>query len=100
MGWLDGAVHMQGVPPPSVLLQEIPSHTLPKVSTTYPTKSGPQWKLTITLYTFPTMIPARLPAFQSCSSGGPTKAATKVAKNSIFGDEMWPSVLSRTGDLK
>lgn len=35
-----------------------------------------------------------LPAFQSCSSGGPTKAATKVAKNSIFGDETWPSVLS------
>lgn len=77
-------------PPTPVLLQEIPSHTLPKVPATCPTKSGPLWKLTITLSTFPTMVPARLPAFQSCSSGGLTKAATKVAKNSIFGDETWP----------
>lgn len=49
-----------------------------------PTKSGPQWKLTITPSTFPTTVPVRLPAFQSCSSGGPTKAAT------LGTEQKWP----------
>lgn len=84
MGWLDGAICMQGVSPSSVLLQEIPSHTLPKVPATCPTKSGPQWKLTITLSTFPTTDPVRLPVFQGCSSGGPTKAAT------LGTEQKWP----------